>query len=260
MVLKEGCEVQLIEATSKMPFKEHRKGDEVYVEVEPDVEYFIRISKNGLSRFSMIHLCKLLVDEQDLGYYFALAHDKTYDPFVKGLWSRVNGVSTQKALKFAKPQQDGERGQSRFLLGNVQMQVFKGIPAGVVDGKDFFTSFQMKSVKNLPEEKALRSTEGTTSTEALRYPPTSFYHPGEHLFTITLNYCTTPGLIKAGILSKPSTADQRKRPASCVTPLKSIPKPKRIRFGCDELGLEKEHDLFDLTTLSEDEDEEQENE
>jgi hypothetical protein len=35
--------VNLVDATTKVAFKEHTKGSETYVEAEPDAEYFVHI-------------------------------------------------------------------------------------------------------------------------------------------------------------------------------------------------------------------------
>lgn len=47
MVRFDGFEVQLVEAKTKTPFKEHYHNRDVFVEVEPGQEYFIAIEKVG---------------------------------------------------------------------------------------------------------------------------------------------------------------------------------------------------------------------
>jgi hypothetical protein len=43
MVRSASFTVNLLYATTEVAFKEHTKGSETYVEVEPDAEYFVRI-------------------------------------------------------------------------------------------------------------------------------------------------------------------------------------------------------------------------
>ena len=45
MVIFSGFKVQLVYADSKVPLKEHVKDGEVYVEAEPDVDYFIAVRR-----------------------------------------------------------------------------------------------------------------------------------------------------------------------------------------------------------------------
>lgn len=44
MVVQGNFKVELIDATTKQPFKEHTSKGKTYAEVEPDAEYFIRIT------------------------------------------------------------------------------------------------------------------------------------------------------------------------------------------------------------------------
>ena len=45
MVVRNGYQVQLVDARTKIPFKEHEKDGKIYVEAEPDAEYFIAIRR-----------------------------------------------------------------------------------------------------------------------------------------------------------------------------------------------------------------------
>jgi hypothetical protein len=72
MVRQGDLEISLIHADTKKPFKEHTKDDMVYVEVEPDVEYFIHVKRVGNGVPGTL-LAYPLVDENRLGYQITLA-------------------------------------------------------------------------------------------------------------------------------------------------------------------------------------------
>jgi hypothetical protein len=82
--------IELVYADTKLPFKEHTKDEKIYVEVEPDVEYFISIQQTGTGRAAHT-LLKFIVDEQDLGYN-CVTMNHMDQPVYRGVWNRVNGV------------------------------------------------------------------------------------------------------------------------------------------------------------------------
>ena len=45
MVVRSGFEVNLVDATTKIPFKEHEKDGKIYVEMEAEAEYFIAVRR-----------------------------------------------------------------------------------------------------------------------------------------------------------------------------------------------------------------------
>ncbi len=82
--------IELVYADTKMPFKEHTKDEMIYVEVEPDVEYFISIQQSGTGRRGLT-LLTIFVDEQDLGYT-SVSTKGVDKPEYQGVWNQVNGV------------------------------------------------------------------------------------------------------------------------------------------------------------------------
>jgi hypothetical protein len=45
MVVESGFRVELVDANSKIPYKEHTKYGKTYAEVEPDADYFVSLQK-----------------------------------------------------------------------------------------------------------------------------------------------------------------------------------------------------------------------
>jgi hypothetical protein len=82
--------IELVYADTKMTFKEHTKDGKIYVEVEPDVEYFISMQQIGASQRG-VTVSKIFVDEQDLGYlrYYT---KRMVRPAYQGVWNKANGV------------------------------------------------------------------------------------------------------------------------------------------------------------------------
>lgn len=103
MVHQGEFEATLVEAVSKTPFKEHQKDGKVYCEVEPDIEYFISIKKTTKSDYPYLYV-SFMVDGKNLGYHSQYSGKSVdADPAFRGIWSHVNNVSTDKALKIVKP-------------------------------------------------------------------------------------------------------------------------------------------------------------
>jgi hypothetical protein len=85
-MVKEGLfSVQLVHAETMIPFKEHEgpDGKQHYVEVEPNVEYWIRIASSDASRDV---ICNFQVDGKKLGFFRLLSSTNTDCPSDVGLW------------------------------------------------------------------------------------------------------------------------------------------------------------------------------
>ena len=67
MVVRSGFQVQLVDAKTMTPFKEHEKDGKIYVEAEPDAEYFIGIRRISPAGHPVI-LSYYSVDGHCLGY------------------------------------------------------------------------------------------------------------------------------------------------------------------------------------------------
>jgi hypothetical protein len=101
MVVVNDIEVRLVSADGKRPFKEHKKGTNTFVEVEPYAEYLLSVRRVGESVRNTLK-CLFSVDGKDLGWYknFPLGCDSS--PEFIGIYSESDGFSFQKALRFAK--------------------------------------------------------------------------------------------------------------------------------------------------------------
>jgi hypothetical protein len=271
MVQRGDFKIELVYAEDKkMKFKEHTKDGKIYVEVEPDVEYFISIQQTGIRRGGVTTVATFHVDGKALGYYHKSSKCKD-QPSYKGICSRENGVSTTKALKFTKPRisQDGTNVNRGLLMGKVEIKMYEGILVGYKDQhKDFTATFTAAAVdlkqSGLAKKKGLRSGEGeitvTTNDSGKRHASYkrgdsgkrhASYKRGAHFDTVTLNYCAALGLMEVGVLEKPDawTHHRMKRPAK---PEQGAPRvrPKYIHdTGGDAT---KTVELFDLCAAGSD--------
>ena len=67
MVIAGDFKVQLVKADTKKPFKEQTKNGQTYVEVEPEVEYYISIQMLGIARSGDL-IARCLVDGKRTGW------------------------------------------------------------------------------------------------------------------------------------------------------------------------------------------------
>lgn len=254
MVMQGDIEVQLVYAEtddgSKPPFKEHPKHAQVYVEVEPDCEYFIAVRRAKHSDIATYE-CRFQVDDQDLGYHLHLSHVK--DDFgYYGLLERKDGIQTTHALKFVKPRisQSGADTQSRLLMGKVTVSVyeakFHGYTISSGQPRDFSAATLAEPVVGLgngmlAKKKGLRTGQGSTQLPKVEVGGGSGKSPkwstGRLVDTIELNYCAALGLIEVGVLAKPDvmTHHRMKHPADPGQVLQV--QPKKIRTNGTEVEL-----------------------
>jgi hypothetical protein len=274
MVKKGRFTVELVDAHSKAPFKEHAKDDETYVEAEPDAEYFVRVAgRGGGDKVS----AKISVDGKCIGYRKTLKKSGKKSS-ICGLRSFDGVSSTHKALLFAKAKvfnsSDAAEEAPSFWTGNVTVKFqemfdtgnthiaapginqWKGGDVGVVLGQ---TGPKMKGVMTKEGNIAVRSKkdDGHRTT----------YRKGRVLETITLKYCSAVGLMVAGVLGPVDpyvmarNLHDHKRGVDAVTvDAESMPRPQEIRFvqevNGQSYGPAKEHDLYDLTNSDADDENE----
>mmetsp|Transcript_5583 Transcript_5583/g.13962 ORF Transcript_5583/g.13962 Transcript_5583/m.13962 type:complete len:138 (-) Transcript_5583:272-685(-) len=110
--------VELVRADTKEVFKEHVgivPENNIYAEVEPDVEYFVSLGSSiGGVRSD------ITVDGISLGYYNAFL-----GPFTnayKGSFERKDSRETTKALRFKKTPDKAEGVMPSMLTGNVKVE------------------------------------------------------------------------------------------------------------------------------------------
>lgn len=271
MVQQGDFKVSLVHADTNEAFKEHiTKDDKVYVEVEPNEEYFIRVQRIG-NAVSAPLLATVSVDDKGLRYHktFKKGASQTFN---FGLLTCTNGTSTHTALKFTSPrlaQGDGKQG-SRLLMGKVEVNIYKGIVDGSTENASKFQSTWHESTidpaqaGSLANKKGLRSGQGSTSFTKPSHNIRR-YKKGPKVDVFTLNYCAAMGLIQVGVLPKPpvwvyhrmlhpASKNKRAAPAedstsSSITTITEIRRTKISRCNIQE------NELFDLSNLKDDDDE-----
>jgi hypothetical protein len=220
MVVRSGFEVQLVYADSKTPLKEFEKDGKIYVEAEPDAEYFISIRRIDRSGPPTI-ISYYYIDGSFLGYTSTFSSVMP-NPSYKGLFSRNNGVLKNVALKFSKPQiaKDGDKEGYRGGMGKAEIKLYHGLPEGIKTMKDFAPDFDsaLAGAANAADgkKKFLLSTKGSTTIKTEnQHQKYQSYGQGALIDSITLNYCSALGMIEAGVLPKPDmwTHERMKRPA-----------------------------------------------
>ena len=210
MVIVNDFEFQIISAEDKTPFKEHKKGGNTFVEVEPDAEYYLSVRKVRKSSTKLVCSCK--VDGKSLGHRMNFRASKK-GVLHSGIYSRSKGVKQKEALKFVKASftsGDMAVGSTMAGMGSVELDVYTAIYAGKKTRQDYESSFKASTIKMVDDavvtmKKNLRSGKGS-NIDATPYDMNElykFYTKGDHLYTIKLHYCATPGLMAVGVLPKP---------------------------------------------------------
>jgi hypothetical protein len=247
MVVRNGFEVHLVYADSKVPLKEFEKDGKIYVEAEPDAEYFVAICRVALIGPPVI-VSRVRIDGRSLKYltYFPSVNRA---PAIHGIPSRISGQSIQTALAFSKPRAttggDGYRGG----MGNVVIKLYEGTDPKMELQNDFVTNFATLSRAadvnaDMCKKKFLLSTQGNTTISRRSSDVRQvMYKSGALVQTIELNYCSALGLMEAGVLPKPDAwAHQRmKRPAP---PGQLTAPAKKMK---DPVDPAKDIELIDVT-------------
>jgi hypothetical protein len=269
MVQKGLLSVELIDAVTKEPFREHKGGDDSvdkhcvdsFVEVEPGSEYFLRIANDSSSTI----ICNITVDGSDLGYEFCLGPNE-YDD--KGLWTLVDGTSQHTALKVDKviASVTTETPNPNSEIGIVNVDFFEFVDG---DGTEIANDFKSdwNGTKQAPKEaqsvdddtkRLVKSQQGSHSeTLSNDDGKRKVYSYGEAIETARLKYCTAVGLIVEGVLVKPPLWDwarmtQKKDQNHDTEEVLKVNPQILKRNTCDGDGnvIEiKEFEMFDLTSV-----------
>jgi hypothetical protein len=277
MVIQAGFRVELVEAKTKKPYKEHTSKDgKVYVEAEPDAEYFVSVQK--ITKISEKHCLYVpYVDDQSLGWQGKAAGEGiATKPTYFGLCQDAQGVLSSIALKFVKPSYVNRNDSKNSspptqLFGKVEVKVYEA--GAAYDNKKIMhqdTSVSLSrptvAVGNAGNEtkKNLRSSEGCEILRGMGRKTGAQWKRKGIIDVITLNYCSAVGLINVGVLVKPdiyawhrmTNPGKRRTAAMDDTPI--VP-PKRIctssTVKIDEkatIKKEQQRDLFDLSELPSD--------
>lgn len=238
--------VEIINADGRIAFPEHKsESGEVYVEVEPDAEYYIRVKSDSEDQVKAY----FSVDGNDLGYNCILS--KNNKPQEKGLWEYKDGKSYQHALKFAKApvrQAAGHETCAPFWTGKVEVRFHEVTFSGYKEQKDVASKWNGGSVSYVmgisdpDKKKGVKSDKGEQFEVKKSKRRRKAYKTGGLLQTVTLRYCSTLGLIHAGVLAKPPVWDMQ-RLTNPAEDSQEAPEPSATVKG--ENGGKAE--LFDLT-------------
>lgn len=210
MVVQGDIEISLVHADTKEPFKEHTKDGKVYVEVEPNAEYFICIHRVGNAEPGTLLTCAS-VDGKTLGYQMSFA--SACEPYHAGLWTCKDGTSTQTALMFTKPRSvqtaaGGGDQKPQLLMGKVEVEIYTGIFSGYTARSNHSMSWEESTIDqnvagSLAEKKSLRSGQGSATCSKQAAGQAACYARGSRVDVFTLHYCAAMGLIQVGVLPKP---------------------------------------------------------
>lgn len=198
--------LQIINAETKEPMKEFTAADgKVYVEAEPDLEYFLRCSSE---KFTVV---KYIVDDTELNF---VAYSKTV-PFDHGIWQYRNGESSHKAFKFVlKPTgataTANQSGTNPFHVGTIKAVFHEAINHGLRESRDWDTEFEGGTATQTGK-KAFASVKGSTTTK--NHHPKMYHHYayGQILDEITIHYTSALGFIHLGILPSARIPERNNR-------------------------------------------------
>jgi len=195
MVRASGFKFELVDAETKLPFKEHSHGEaKFFVEAEPGAEYFLSIQKMEKTETDVCLFytvdgtatnCQLR--------YGKKAVDKT--PLYKGIRTEENGTSTHTALEFVKPKFSATSGSNSNLgMGNVQMKVYELHYTGRMKERKYKHSsinFEAATVAVdsavASKKKNLRSGVGTATITKRKEKMEPESRKGKHLDTSTFS-------------------------------------------------------------------------
>jgi len=225
--------LELVDATTKVPFKEHvaPSDGQFYAEVEPGLDYFISVGNDrGGVRFDY------KVDGVDLGYHTKYHRPKQNE--YRGNRSRTNGVTQITSFRFNIAQTRSESGgqddsSPEMMTGKVELIIHElgdvtyEIPkpkekkdrtkqAEALEANSKLGDAKMKGKKclvstagSVPLNES-SNAENAKATKAEK--PKAKYSKGKYITTLTLNYCSTVGLIMNKILDPPPEEKKKADP------------------------------------------------
>jgi len=274
MVVSGDFKIGLVEANSKIPFKEHTKDNETYVEVEPEAEYFVSFQRVDIKSFDFPIRATFNIDGRSLGVVWFTRTTKGKEPLYLGLLKYENGKQFEKALKFVRPKflNESSTAETNPMIGKVTALIFemknikkKNSDFIEPDKNPEMEAKKVSGLRNLSKAKVVRSTVGKTELPSECAETTGT--KGDLLQTINLNYCTVPGLMEVGILPKPKdifenykTLNPKKRLPEIPDHLKIQPQRKKIskttyeNDNGDTVTEESYRIIYDLTHLQSDDD------
>ena len=265
MVRKGPFTLEIINAETNKAFQEHTASDGlVYAEAEPDTEYFPLFKNNSSNGVVVIGY----IDGDWLGFlsYVAAHHTSKL-----GIWYNKGVFDHMTTLKFdslgshIRSSSDKESSNT-CQFGSIKIEILAlTINPNMKPTIEFISKWESKldADENDPASRLKRLQSKVGSTTLLKddvYKVPRKWDRGEEIKTIEIKYCSTPGLVKKGILPrlpKLESEDDMKSQSdgNCKRRKLSI-EPKIIRNSTqdDEGNILKEvkMEMFDLTNASSD--------
>ena len=280
MVVLGDFEIQLVEATSKTPYKEHNINGKTYFEVEPKAEYYIGFKKVHNTSYSCSAVkVYFKIDGKDLGFNTTFYRDEVQKKQAyKGLLERQHGLSLFRALQFVKPEittlppkANSSSSDDDSMLGQVHIEIYEQgsrIASPTSLERNLTTNIEARAlesnVQGISKAKFVRTAAGSSSLAT--QCGSAQYHTGRLLDKFVLYYGTVPGLMQAGVVARPTDIFEaylainphKRRP----DPPKDDVKAKRVRAfktlevdGQQVVTDEKIQYHYDLTDLPSSDDE-----
>ncbi|KAI2502543.1 hypothetical protein MHU86_11890 [Fragilaria crotonensis] len=267
MVVKGPFHLALVRADSREVFKEHvNENGEIYAEVEPDMEYFIRVK----STFKSMVRADFFLDGSSLGYCTNLIPGREE---LHGTWEIEGNKQINKALCFCIQDSGVDSGVHKQWIGSIEVKFSEAIPMSIYKTRDAKSRWIVGVIDGSISQtmrKVVKSKEGTLSLVSDNPRRKRRYRAGKELTSIRINYCTAFGLIHAGLLPKPPLWDfhrsryprelflsPEKMTPSMIRCLNVMPKPVTLRAACPDLGVQEVVvDFFDLVEADDSDDDE----
>ncbi len=252
--------LQLIDAITKEPFKEHpgKNGMNSYFEVEPGVEYFMKFQNHS----SQTVLLEFKVDGEELGYQGCCSRGTSEE---YGLWSfdKNDQQTLMKALKLQKiitrPGDSKDDENQGGNTGVVEVSIYEKID---LDGYYYMNNSSSKFTGTTEvhdtdvdgTKKRLKSEHGSTKRIKTDDGRRRNRKKGKKLETIKVKYCSTVGLIIDGVLPKPPVWEwfKMRKPQAVYTGKLDVQPVKseiQSRNENDTESKKKAHEMFDLTSV-----------
>lgn len=202
--------IDIVEADSKEPFPRHSKNGIIYIEVEPDTEYFVIVKKIKELPTTEKVCIQVFVNGQSFGWAPSFHDRKDY---LFGLCKYRDGKYSEKALRFQKPQIQNETNGSTDdspLMGKIEAKIYQYLGTKPSTGH---TNVTLKTSANgkvtrTDSEKLVTTEEGSIENETSSTGTTIL---GRELSSLFVNYCTVPELMRVGLFSQSKKDCQHNR-------------------------------------------------
>lgn len=133
MVQQGDFKVELVQAQSKVPFSEHKHEGKTYVEVEPDSEYFVAVSRTLVQHVAKMVRIEPIIDDKPLKCHWNFdSGTTTQTPSFLGSLSYDNGTLVSQSFKLVCPNKNTTWGTNNNKNNNNNN---KELPIGKVEIK-----------------------------------------------------------------------------------------------------------------------------